>query len=40
MVSVVYMDPDNYGADIRGGASFGYGMLWIVWLAGVIAMLL
>lgn len=34
------MDPGNYGTDIRGGASFGYNMLWIVWLAGIMAMLL
>ena len=40
MVSVAYMDPGNYGTDISGGASFGYSMLWIVWLAGMMAMLL
>jgi manganese transport protein len=34
------MDPGNYGTDISGGASFGYSMLWIVWLAGLMAMLL
>jgi manganese transport protein len=38
LVSVAYMDPGNYGTDISGGASFGYSMLWIVWLAGVMAM--
>ena len=40
IVSVAYMDPGNYGTDISGGASFGYSMLWIVWLAGIMAMLL
>lgn len=40
MVSVAYIDPGNYGTDISGGASFGYSMLWVVWLAGVMAMLL
>ncbi len=40
MVSVAYMDPGNYGTDISGGASFGYSMLWVVWLAGIMAMLL
>jgi len=40
IVSVAYMDPGNYGTDISGGASFGYSMLWVVWLAGVMAMLL
>lgn len=40
IVSVAYIDPGNYGTDISGGASFGYSMLWVVWLAGVMAMLL
>jgi len=40
IVSVAYMDPGNYGTDIAGGASFGYSMLWVVWLAGIMAMLL
>src|SRR5713101_6065737 len=40
ITSVAYMDPGNYGTDISGGASFGYSMLWIVWLAGIMAMLL
>jgi manganese transport protein len=38
MVSVAYMDPGNYGTDISGGASFGYSTLWVVWLAGIMAM--
>jgi manganese transport protein len=38
IVSVAYMDPGNYGTDISGGASFGYSMLWIVWLSGIMAM--
>jgi hypothetical protein len=40
MVSVAYVDLGNYGTDIGGGASFGYSMLWVVWLAGIMAMLL
>jgi manganese transport protein len=40
MVSVADMDPGNFGTDISGGASFGYSMLWIIWLAGIMAMLL
>ena len=40
IVSVAYIDPGNYGTDISGGASFGYSMLWVVWLAGVMAMFL
>ena len=38
IVSVAYIDPGNYGTDISGGVSFGYSMLWIVWLAGIMAM--
>ena len=37
-MSVAYVDPGNYGTDISGGAAFGYKMLWIVWLAGLMAM--
>ena len=40
IVSVTYMDPGNFGTDISGGAQFGYSMLWIVWFAGIMAMLL
>jgi manganese transport protein len=40
IVSVAYMDPGNFGTDISGGAQFGYSMLWVVWLAGIMAMLL
>src|SRR5919198_4103243 len=40
MVSMAYMDPGNYGTDIQGGASYGYSLLWIVWLASGMAMLL
>jgi manganese transport protein len=40
IVSVAYMDPGNFGTNISGGADFGYTMLWVVWLAGIMAMLL
>ncbi|TLX71243.1 MAG: Mn(2+) uptake NRAMP transporter MntH [Thaumarchaeota archaeon] len=40
IVSIGYMDPGNYGTDIQGGASFGYSLLWVVWLASIMAMLL
>jgi manganese transport protein len=40
IVSVAYIDPGNYGTNISGGAEFGYSMLWVVWLAGIMAMLL
>jgi manganese transport protein len=40
LVSIAYMDPGNFGTDIQGGASYNYNLLWIVWLAGAMAMLL
>src|SRR6266850_1125959 len=40
IVSIGYMDPGNYGTDIAGGASFGYGLLWVVWLSSIMAMLI
>jgi manganese transport protein len=40
IISIGYMDPGNYGTDIAGGASFGYSLLWLVWLASIMAMLL
>jgi manganese transport protein len=40
IVSMAYMDPGNYGTDIQSGASFGYDLLWTVWLANLMAMLL
>lgn len=40
VVSVAYMDPGNFGTDISGGASYEYKLLWVVWLANLMAMLL
>lgn len=40
MVSIAYMDPGNYGTDIGAGAGFKYALLWAVWLASAMAMLL
>ena len=40
IVSIGYMDPGNYGTDLQGGASFGYSLLWVVWLSCGIAMLM
>jgi len=34
------MDPGNYGTDIQAGAAFNYGLLWTVWMANFMAMLL
>jgi manganese transport protein len=40
IVSVAYVDPGNFGTDIAGGASYGYDLLWVVWLASIMAMVL
>ena len=40
MVSIAYMDPGNYGTDLAAGAGFKYELLWAVWLASAMAMLL
>jgi manganese transport protein len=40
MVSVVYMNPGNYGTDIQGGASFNYNLLWMIWFSSGMAIIL
>ncbi len=40
IVSMAYMDPGNYGTDIQSGAKFAYDLLWTVWLANLMAMIL
>jgi manganese transport protein len=40
IISVAYIDPGNFGTDIAAGASYGYELLWVVWLASGMAMLL
>ena len=40
MVSIAYMDPGNYGTDLAAGAGYKYTLLWAVWLASAMAMLL
>jgi manganese transport protein len=39
IASIAYVDPGNFATNIQGGAKFGYGLLWVVLLANVIAML-
>jgi manganese transport protein len=39
IASIAYMDPGNFATNIQAGAKFGYGLLWVVLLANVIAML-
>src|ERR1035438_4789547 len=36
---IAYMDPRNFATNIRAGANCGYGLLWVVLLANLIAML-
>src|SRR6478752_9639414 len=39
IASIAYMDPGNFATNIQGGAKYGYGLLWVVLLANLIAML-
>src|SRR6201993_3573401 len=39
IVSVAYMDTGNFATNIQAGASYGYGLLWVVLLANLVAML-
>jgi manganese transport protein len=38
IASVAYMDPGNFATNIQAGAKYGYGLLWVVVLANLIAM--
>jgi manganese transport protein len=40
MVSIAYMDPGNYGTDIASGTAFRYQLLWALWMAAGMAMIL
>lgn len=39
VVSVAYMDPGNFATNIQAGAGYGYGLLWVVVGACIVAML-
>jgi len=39
IASIAYMDPGNFATNIQAGAGYGYGLLWVVLLANLIAML-
>jgi manganese transport protein len=39
LASIAYMDPGNFATNIQAGAKYGYGLLWVVLLANLIAML-
>jgi len=38
IASIAYMDPGNFATNIQAGAKYGYGLLWVVLLANVVAM--
>src|SRR6201996_524896 len=40
LVSVGYMDPGNWAADIAGGSALGYKLIWILFASNLIALLL
>ncbi len=40
IISLAYIDPGNFGTDIAGGATFHYDLLFAVWMAGLMAMVL
>ena len=40
LVSVGYMDPGNWATDLEGGASYKYGLLWVVALSSLMAIFL
>ncbi len=40
LVSVGYMDPGNWAADVDGGAHFGYRLLWVLVMSNAMAVLL
>ncbi|WP_237179472.1 Nramp family divalent metal transporter [Pyrobaculum ferrireducens] len=37
VVSVAYVDPGNFGANLEAGMRFGLGLLWVVWVSGLLA---
>jgi manganese transport protein len=39
VASIAYVDPGNFATNIQAGATYGYGLLWVVLLANCIAML-
>jgi len=40
LVSVGYMDPGNWGSDLQAGASYRYGLLWVVALSSLMAIIM
>src|ERR1700733_1060559 len=40
IVSLAYVDPGNFGTDIAAGSQFNYALIWAVWMASAMAMIL
>jgi manganese transport protein len=40
LVSVGYMDPGNWGTDLQAGASYRYGLLWVVAASSLMAIIM
>jgi manganese transport protein len=40
LVSVGYMDPGNWGTDLKAGAAFRYDLLWVVGLSSLMAVVM
>ncbi len=40
LVSVGYMDPGNWGTDLKAGANHKYGLLWVVALSSFMAVIM
>jgi manganese transport protein len=39
VASIAYIDPGNFATNIQAGAKYGYGLLWVVLSANLLAML-
>ena len=40
VAAVAYVDPGNFATNVQAGAKYGYGLLWVVLMANLIAMLI
>src|SRR5262249_18329710 len=40
LISVGYMDPGNWGTDLKGGAVYQYGLLWVVAVSSAMAIVM
>lgn len=40
MVSVGYMDPGNWGADLEAGSKYGHRLIWVLLMSNLMALLL